>query len=262
MKSNDKGVSQYLEEGLMAIIPVYCGGRGSTVIYTQDGKKRDSRSTSWLVKRLALHYSLDLASLRSRSREILGLRTHISLPFDVGTVLLPVKMRHALSPGETTTGYVNLLQVKGVERWTEKKGWGLREEGAAYSSSDCAHTGRSGAAQAEVNAKKSPAAKRKMTVEWKEDAAAEKEKDRTSDDDDWVEYLSVVLFKNGEELPVLNTPETMRERIRQGEEVLQDFLGRRKQDEPHTGVTLESMLQMIPSCNCIFKELLKKMISF
>ncbi len=82
-----------------------------TIVFTFPEVVRDPRSVNWLVKRLAIYFSLDLGGLRRHCGKLLGLRHNISLPLDAGLVLLPIKMRQAETPGEVTTGFVNLLQI-------------------------------------------------------------------------------------------------------------------------------------------------------
>ena len=201
-KKNDL-ITKYLqEEGLLALEPVYREKQGSSRVYTRQGVHPDSRSISWLVQRLAAHYSVDLPALRRQCGKLLGMRSHISLPLDAGLVLLPVKMRRALSPGETTTGYINLPQVDAICRPREGKG---------------------------------------------------KEQEEP--------FLSRVVFKGGQELPTLNTPETLRERLRQGEQALQDFLKRRYPLPSQEGLKRERVMEILPPCDCVLKDLLARLIS-
>lgn len=104
-------VENYIQEGLLALVPDYRDGECNTIVFSHLGEQRDRRSVNWLVKRLAAHFSLDLAELRRRCSKLLGLRHNISLPLDTNLVMLPVKMRQAESLGEVTIGFVNLLQV-------------------------------------------------------------------------------------------------------------------------------------------------------
>ena len=110
-KSNS--IEGYLKEGLLAIIPVYEQGDRAAVL-TLAGRRQEARSVPWLVEKIATCYSLDLVALRRRSGLLLNLKHHISLPMNESLILLPVKVRQALVPGETTIGYVSMLQVEGV----------------------------------------------------------------------------------------------------------------------------------------------------
>lgn len=192
----DDFIQQYLQqEGLLALEPVYKENQGSARVHTALGIHEDPRSVKWLLKRLAHHYSVDLDSLRSHCRQILEMRSHISLPLDASLVLLPVKMRQSSSPGQTTMGFVNLLQVQEVLQPPPGK----------------------------------------------------KGKDES--------VLSVVVFKEGRQLYTLQTPKTMRQRLHQGEQVLKDFQSRRYSEASYAGLSREVVMEHMPPCDCVFKDI-------
>ena len=68
-------------------------------------------------------------------------------------------------------------------------------------------------------------------------------------------WLSRVQFKCGLQLKTLNTPETHRDRLRQGEIVLQDFLKRRSQGAPFAGLSRQALLEQLPDCDCVLKDI-------
>lgn len=107
-------VEQYLKEGLLALVPLYEENGGKTAVLTIKGSRPEGRTTRWLVDRIASCYSLDLRALRRRCAGLLDIKTHVSLAVHESLVLLPVKMRRALTPGETTIGYINMLQVEKI----------------------------------------------------------------------------------------------------------------------------------------------------
>ena len=113
-KVEDSSTGQYLQEGLLALVPVYQRGDAGTIIYTLRGEHEDPRSVSWVVKMTAGHYCLDLSRLRRHYSRFLDLRHNISIPLDACLVLLPVKTRRAENQGEITVGYINLLQVQDI----------------------------------------------------------------------------------------------------------------------------------------------------
>ncbi|MEW5920504.1 MAG: hypothetical protein AB1796_06020 [Bacillota bacterium] len=115
MGQNDGVIRRYLEEGLVALLPGYREEDGGTQVYTLCGAHRDPRSLPWLVEVLARFYRLDLAAVRRHTGRLLELSHHIPLPLADGLVLLPVKVRQAATLGENTTGYINQLQVEGVD---------------------------------------------------------------------------------------------------------------------------------------------------
>ncbi len=113
--SDEESVHRYLEEGLVALLPVYRAGVEGTKVFTLVQTYELYHSLAWALELLARYCCLDLASLRRRSGRLLGVRHHIPLPFAAGLVLLPVKVRRGDTLGERTAGYVNFPQVTGVE---------------------------------------------------------------------------------------------------------------------------------------------------
>ncbi len=118
IKSN---VEIYLEEGLLALVPVYDNGDRSAVV-TLKGRHQERRTVLALVKSMAALYSLDLSALRRRCAELIGVKHHISLSLNENLILLPAKVRTAAEPGEMTIGYVNLGQIENVFASAEDEG--------------------------------------------------------------------------------------------------------------------------------------------
>ena len=116
--NSETSIQQYLEEGLVALLPVYRAGVEGTEVFTLVQTYQLYHSLSWALKLIARYCCLDLTSLRRRSGALLGVRHHIPLPFSEGLVLLPVKVRDGDRLGETTVGYLNFLQVEGMEEAT------------------------------------------------------------------------------------------------------------------------------------------------
>lgn len=202
-KAKKSDIERYLQEGLLALLPCCHNGSSGSLVFTLAGRHSDPRGVPWLVEKLAAYYSLDLLTLRRRCGELLGLRHHISLPLAENLVLLPVKTRRIILPGETATGYINLLQVERILPPPAK------------------HAPAPPAAAAEENAS----------------------------------WLSRILFKCGLTLKTLNTPETLKERLRQGEAVREDFLRRRSQGLTFVGLSRQALLEQLPGCDCLLKDI-------
>jgi hypothetical protein len=229
VRINTKGVDleKYIQEGLLALLPRYQGGAGRTVIFTLKGSYPDPRGVPWLVKRLASYYSINLPELRRHCGKLLGFRQYISLPLSEGLVLLPAKVRQAAQPGETTTGFINLLQVEEI-----------LPPAAAPSRA-------AGSPGVYSQAASSPGASSRVA----DSPAASYRAGETNP-----AWLSRVLFKCGLQLKTLNTPETMHDRLRQGEIVLQDYHRRQKQGATFTGLSRQVLLGQLPNCSCILKD--------
>ena len=103
-------IEQYLQEGLLALLPAYDQG-DKAVIYTHEDKHLETRTVSWLIKKIAACYSLDIIKLRRRCGALLNLKHHISLPINENLILLPIKVRQVAVANETTIGYISMQQV-------------------------------------------------------------------------------------------------------------------------------------------------------
>ncbi len=110
---DNNSIKRYLQEGLLALVPVYDNGYKSEVI-TRQGRYQEARSVLALVTGLAAAYSYDLPALRRRCSALLGVKHHITLALGENLVLLPVKVRHCAVPGEMTIGYANMGQIEVV----------------------------------------------------------------------------------------------------------------------------------------------------
>lgn len=66
-------------------------------------------------------------------------------------------------------------------------------------------------------------------------------------------HLSSINFKNGSVLYTLNTVETLRDKIRQGEQVRRHLLKRRSKGIANKGLTTEDIL--LPHCECLLLDL-------
>jgi hypothetical protein len=239
VRINTKGVDleKYIQEGLLALLPRYQGGAGRTVIFTLKGSYPDPRGVPWLVKRLASYYSLNLPELRRHCGKLLGLRHYISLPLSEGLVLLPAKVRQAAQPGETTTGFINLLQVKEI---LPPAAAPSRAAGSPGVYSQAASSPGASSRVAD-----SPGVFSPKTGSPAVSYRAGETKPA---------WLSRVLFKCGLQLKTLNTLETMNDRLRQGEIVLQDYHRRQKQGATFTGLSRQVLLGQLPNCSCILKD--------
>jgi len=106
-------VKDYLREGLLALVPDYRSGYKSTVI-TKRKSYPDSRSVNWLAQMIARYHCLDYSLMMKRSRSVLEQRHNISLAFNAGLVLIPVKLKVAKSQNELATGSISLNEIEDI----------------------------------------------------------------------------------------------------------------------------------------------------
>jgi len=93
-------VETYLQEGLLAINPIYSADARAEVL-TLEGHYHEPRSVTWLLEKIASNYFLDLdfldlVSLRRHCGFLLKIKHHISLPLNDNLVLLPAKVRQII----------------------------------------------------------------------------------------------------------------------------------------------------------------------
>lgn len=93
-------------DGLLAMLPSYGDKRIKTLVIKVDDVFLAPGSLKWNLGKLAETHNIDLAKLKKRCASLLDLQYNISIAIAPGLVLLPVKVRQAKGPGETTFGYV------------------------------------------------------------------------------------------------------------------------------------------------------------
>ncbi|HHX78119.1 MAG TPA: hypothetical protein GX697_07225 [Firmicutes bacterium] len=115
MKKNKKiPVENYAAGGLLAFVPVYREGGNACRIFTREGIFEDNRTVRWFLRRLAAYYGFEPATLRREYAGYLCRSHYISLPLSPRLVLLPLKMRQARIPGDSTLGYLNACEIAAV----------------------------------------------------------------------------------------------------------------------------------------------------
>jgi len=188
-------MDQYLNEGIIALLPVYTTTNRAHVI-TQRDEYYEGRTVPWLVEKLATHYSLNINELRRYYGDLLSVKKHVIIPINDDLILLPIKSRAAVFSGETTVGYCSLLQIDSVDDYTGDAG----------------------------------------------------------------PWLSSIQFKTGYELNTLNTAETLRDKIRQGEQVRHHYIKRRGQGPGYAGLSRADIEGCLPNCNCLLIDFFRRLL--
>ena len=254
----ERDVEQYLEEGLLALLPFYEGDAGRTMVHTLQGEHRDRRSTGWLVQRIATYYHLDLGELRRRCGRLLNQRHHITLPLTSALVLLPVRARSSRVLGETTMGYLSLLQVERILPAEGAGGAEPREDGRG-ARENSAHVSSAAAppASSPVSAPTSALPASPTSAPPASPASSFTSAPASSP----MPFLSRVLFKNGLQLGSLNTAETLEERLRQGHLLRRETRGAGAgAGAQFIGAGAEDFLELLPSCQCVLKDIFVRII--
>ncbi len=115
MKKNKRiPVEKYAAGGLLALIPVYRDGGNACRVFTREDAFEDNRTVRWFLRRLAAYYGFEPATLRREYAGYLCRSHYVSLPLSPRLVLLPLKMRQARIPGDSTLGYLNACEIATV----------------------------------------------------------------------------------------------------------------------------------------------------
>ena len=97
---------------IAAMIPTYTlEGDATTVIATNGSQQEISRLLRTVLLRLARSRSMDLVALKAKTALATEKSILQPLPLAPGLVLCPLKVRHPLVPGDTTTGYINFYSI-------------------------------------------------------------------------------------------------------------------------------------------------------
>ncbi len=105
----DVGKVEQLRDEVIGIRPVYSETGNATDILLKDGRVvRDWRVLNSVVKALTTSYAVDLKAQRRNLREKLGRKGVLPFYLGEGRVFVPLKMRRALTDGDSVYGYIDM----------------------------------------------------------------------------------------------------------------------------------------------------------
>ncbi len=105
----DVGKVEQLRDEVIGIRPVYSETGNATDILLKDGRVvRDWRVLNSVVKALTTSYAVDLKAQRRNLREKLGRKGVLPFYLGEGRVFVPLKMRQALTDGDSVYGYIDM----------------------------------------------------------------------------------------------------------------------------------------------------------
>lgn len=109
-------IQDVLREEIAALIPCYHRdyGNATEVVLLSGEPVILPRTVKTVIKALARQYAVDLKSLREKYGQLLGCKRVIPLSFSSKLILMPVKMRKAISRNDSSRGYINYLAIKDV----------------------------------------------------------------------------------------------------------------------------------------------------
>ncbi len=108
----DVGKVEQLRDEVIGIRPVYSETGNATDIILKDGRVvRDRRVLNSVVKALVASYAVDLKAQRRNLREKLGRKGVLPFYLGEGRVFVPLKMRQALTDGDSVYGYIDMAYM-------------------------------------------------------------------------------------------------------------------------------------------------------
>ncbi|RKD32364.1 hypothetical protein BET03_03165 [Thermohalobacter berrensis] len=113
-------MEKLLDEGIMAIVPVYINMKGNVtkIITREKNEFQTNRSIKTFLRILASFYGVDLRVSRKYYGKLIGAKNIVPFYFDRDNILVPVKVRKPISKNDGAFGYINLKYIREVK---EKK---------------------------------------------------------------------------------------------------------------------------------------------
>lgn len=109
---------------IVAIVPSYIKLKGNcTTIYTRRGSSYYvDKTMDTVLKWLADYYFTDLKATRKYCYEILALKVLVPIPFNNGSVFIPIRVRTPIFENDGSTGYVDLDYIQETEELEDEDG--------------------------------------------------------------------------------------------------------------------------------------------
>lgn len=110
-------IEKYIEEELMAFIPVYLNMKGNcTIVYTYKGGRIDVEKTiRSFLKCLSRYFLMDLKESRKHYGNLLNINNLVPIPFNKENIFVPIKTRRPISKNDGALGYININYIDRVE---------------------------------------------------------------------------------------------------------------------------------------------------
>ena len=109
---------ELMKKKIAAIIPAaHAEGGEATLLINVNGKKYlDRRSTGWIIKKLALLFSIDLQAVKKNYGPQLGRKRYIPIPLGTKLIYLPFTLKTDTFPLDRKMGYISLEQIEGTKK--------------------------------------------------------------------------------------------------------------------------------------------------
>lgn len=105
---------------IAAVIPCYNAKGDSTIIITTEGTRLTTGvRLRTIIRHLAAMQATDLSALKKRIARVTEQTILQPLPLTPHLLLFPVKIRKPRIAGDTSTGYINLYAVTGIDHHQE-----------------------------------------------------------------------------------------------------------------------------------------------
>ncbi|MCR2044723.1 hypothetical protein [Anaerosalibacter massiliensis] len=110
-------IGKYVEEELMAFIPVYLNMKGNcTAIYTyKSGEIYIDKSLRSFLNCLGKYFLIDLKESRKHYGNLLNVNNLVPIPFNRENIFIPIKTRKPISRNDGALGYININYIDKIE---------------------------------------------------------------------------------------------------------------------------------------------------
>ena len=95
-----------------AIIPCYDNGNAVKTIRLDGKSEIVHKNIRSFMRALEAESSIDIKGLKRNYLESLNRRNLIPIPLGVEIVMIPLRVRRGVAPGDGTMAYINLMQIK------------------------------------------------------------------------------------------------------------------------------------------------------
>ena len=102
---------------IIAIVPIYQGEQTLHEIYLKNGEKIiDERNQKTILESLTAAEFTDLTYLRKFISTFLKRKRNLPIPLSQGRIYIAIPIRKALKKGDPTYMYVDLSQIKSIDK--------------------------------------------------------------------------------------------------------------------------------------------------
>lgn len=112
-----KDIEKLIDNGIMAIIPVYLDIKGNStkVVTLKEGYIYIYKTIQTVIKLIARYFTVDLQSVRKYYGGMIGAKNIVPIPFNKQNIYVPIKVRKPISKNDGSMAYFNLKSIERIE---------------------------------------------------------------------------------------------------------------------------------------------------